>query len=578
MKCLVDRIPDLEFELIRQRGKRFCFEVEITEEGKLSCELVSRNKLRDILSSLMNEAFRNESTLIAAVKKLLAKRSDVLNALMRYERRLCPTILEEFEEKPPRKMGEKEEGRKEETPILEEVPLPELGEEEAVEEERCLELIAREIRDFEELISEYLQGYENLCRLCLENFKIENMRNRDKALEVVSGLANIDIVRVTQPDLKGSILVPLDISPQRLALALNPNAVLDESRTDSFYIPPVVTRIVNGREAVFHAYRSVDDYPVLFPAIHMEEREIGKERETRFYNETVDATKLLYRLKKGRRGIRYPLSELAQVLALYFNNVHIAKDKFLLVDLGCGRGGTLKSIINKFITDYASQILDESTWIVVLNDLYEEERTGEEFISFASSDRASQYIRDVRKFIGDMRETIKRLRRHNLNFDICLINRVFDMYGKYGFYSVKEATPTKPSAAIAQYKDIEGRGRVLVYKDLARFNNLYNLQRQLLKHEEPKERVILQGVSYDLQRDFFRPEGPSLEDLLEVAKLVIITIFPATKETTFANLIKEGMYIYSVGEKDISTKPRYVIFCLSKDKSLIDAIQTSLKS
>ena len=561
MKFRFSRIPELEYKIVLDHN--FCSEVLITEEG-ISCELISRAKFKKKLRAIITKAFSNETNLLKAIDELLSRRENVLRILGQYAACIYPFVDEE-------EIGEgKEEQAKEETEeIPKEMPLDDLGEE-AYEEERCVEVIARNTEVFEKTIETYLKAYTRFCSLILNS----SIKSRDHALELISQLANLDTIAVKRHDLSGIILIPLDLSPQRLALALNSQAILDGKRSDSFYIPPVMARRVNGKNIVFHAYRSIDDYPVLFPAIHMEEREIGKEREMRFRQEIADATKILYKLKRGRRGARFPLAELSEIIKIYLESFPPAQDKLVLVDLGTGRGGLLKAVVDKFMSKYASQLLDErSSWLIVLNDIYEEERTGEEFVRYAATDRASRFIREVRKIIVDIGKAANLL-KHSYA-DICFINRVLDMYAKYGFYSVdvKEHDHILLSAAVEQKEDTEYRGTILAYSSMMRFKDLYNLQRQLLRHEELRDRTALPGISYDLKKDFFEPRAFSLEDLMNMSRLVVISIFPATRETLFTNLLNKGIHVHTKGENTLSTKPRYIVFCLSKEKEIIEAIR-----
>lgn len=561
MRFQFEHIPELEYQILFSQS--FCLEVEIKEE-KLECTLVSSRQFQKKLESTIAKAFEKKQELVKALRSFLTWRKKVLSTLKPYAPKIYP--FAEVSQELETETEEEFEERLEE--LTSEVPVPDL-EEEIVEEDRCIHVIAKNTKTFSTCIQGYIEAYTRLCRLIIKTA----IKDRNSVIELISQLANIDIVEINQRDSSASILIPLDFSPQRLALALNSQAVLDGRRTDTLYIPPIVARRIKDEEVVFHAYRSIDDYPVLFPAIHMEEREIGSEREKKFRRAIADASRLLYMLKRGRRGIRFPLSDLSQILAVYFQKFPYAKDRFYLLDLGGGRGGLLKGVVDKFMKKYATNLLDyRSSWIVALNDLYEEERTGEEFVTYAATDRASQYIREIRKIIRDIGKAVNDLKYSNI--DVCFLNRVLDMYAKYGFYYIKtgEHENPLPSAVVAEEEDAEYRGVVLVYSDLVAFKDIYNLQRQLLRHEPLLERTILPGISYNLKKDFFMPREFALEDLLEMAKLVVISIFPATKQTLFANLLNKDIHVCSIGQDKLQDKPRYIVFCLSKDKDLIEAI------
>jgi len=562
MKFKFSRIPELEYEIVLNQN--FCLEVSITEDG-MNCEILSKTKFKNLLGTIITKACNNEIKIIEALDELLKEREKVLKTIKKYAPRIYPFIDEE--EKDETKKEIELETKEKDEEIQKEVPLDHLGEE-AHEEEHCIEVISKNTDEFKKSIENYLETYTKICELLLES----STKSRDNTLELISQLANLDTVLVNKHDLSGSILIPLDICPQRLALALNKEAILNQNRSDAYYIPPVMARRIKGKNIVYHAYRSIDDYPVLFPAIHMKEQEIVGEREKRFRQEVSDATKILYRLKRGRRGARFPLSELSEIIAIYLEKFQPAKDKLALVDLGAGRGSLLKVIVDRFISEHASLLDDRSTWLIVLNDLHEAEKTGEEFVLYASTDRASQYIKEVRKIIGDIGAAVNLLK--DFCADICFINRVLDMYARYGFYSVDLEEPDNvlPSAAVKQKKDTEGRGTVLVYGDLIRFKDIYNLQRQLLDHEELRKRTVIPGIYYNLKNYFFEPRKFSLEDLVNMSRLVVVSIFPATEDTLFAGLLNPQIHISPIGEHDLETKPRYLIFCLSKDKGIIDAI------
>jgi hypothetical protein len=565
MKYRFGRIPELEYKLILDHS--FCQEVLMAEE-EMSCELLSRDKFQKEFEKNTTEACHEAKNLVLAFRKLLIERDKVLEKVAEHASEIYPFTDEEDTEDSTKSEYEPSEEETEREDITKEVPLSDLGEE-ALEGETCINIIAKNQKIFEKPIQVYLKKYMEICDLFIKG----SIKNRDSALESISQLANLDIIAIKRQDLAGSILVALNISPQRLALALNSEAVLNSGRSDIYYIPPIVGRRLNGKNIVFHAYRSVDDYPVLFPGINMEEKEMGLERENRLRQEIADATKILYKLKRGRRGLRFPLSELSKIMKVYLTTFPVAQDRLVVVDLGTGRGGLLKAVVDRFVDESASQLLDDrSTWLVMLNDAYEEEKTGEEFVRYATSDKASRFIKEIRKILGDLGKATKSLGPSSA--DICFINRVLDMYAKYGFYSIDfKGEQEKPvSAAVDQKEDTELRGTVLAYKDLVCFKDIYNLQRQLLKFEEVKKRDILPGVSYNLRDDFFKPRESSLGDLLNMSRLLVISAFPATKATLFADLLKEKIPICSIGENDLTTEPRYVVFCLSKEKELIDAI------
>jgi hypothetical protein len=565
MKYRFSRIPELEYTLIL--GRSFCQEVLVTEE-EMRCELLTKTKFQNEFKNNATEACHEPKNLVQVFEELLTRRDDVLKKIAQYAPEIYPFVDEEETEGSNGAKDESIDQEAETEDIAKEVPLSDLAEE-AHEGDTCISVIANNRKAFEEPIQDYLKKYIEICDLFVKS----SIKNREYALESISQLANLDIIAVKRQDLIGSILVALNISPQRMALALNSKAVLYPKRSDIYFIPPVVGRRLDGRDVVFHAYRSVDDYPILFPGINMEEKEIGPDRESRFRQEIADATKILYRLKKGRRGVRFPLSELSKIVDVYLTAFPVAKDRLVIVDLGTGRGGLLKGVVNRFLDESASKLLDDrSTWTVMLNDAYEEERTGEEFVRYATSDRASQFVKEIRKILGDLGKVVKSLGPSSA--DICFVNRVLDMYAKYGFYAVnlEGNQEISVSAAVDQKEDAELRGTVLTYKDLICFKDIYNLQRQLLKFEELKKRDVLPGVSYNLQNDFFKPRESSLEELLNMSRLVVISAFPATKATLFANLLKEKTPICSIGENHLSTEPRYVVFCLSKEKKLVDAI------
>jgi hypothetical protein len=581
MKFEFTSIPELEYKLIL--SKTYCTDVSIIEDG-LVCELMDQAKYELSFKRAANQGFANAEEIIKCFHDLVIERENVLTLISKFASQIYPYIEDEIAEENQKanepksepwdeKVEEKELMGNEED-IEKESPIEKLGEAEP-EGTSCIRLLANDSKTFESNIRAYLEKYSATSRLIIESV----IRNKEHATQAISQLANLDIIACGSTSASGKILVAFDICPQRLALAMNPEAVLDNKRSDIYYLPPMVSRVIDGKGIIFHAYRSVDDYPVLFPAISMEEKEIGKERESKFQQEITDATKILYKLKKGRRGLRFPLSELSQIIAIYIKEFPIAIDKLSIVDLGTGRGGVLKNIINAFIEEHSVSLLDNrSTFSFILNDSHEEERTGEEFIRYATSDTASQYIKEIQKAIGDLGKAIKTILEIG-ETDICFMNRVLDMYARYGFYLVDAKSTSKPvSAAVYEETDKEYRGIVLTYNDLMDFTDIYNLQRQLIKFETVEKRVVLPGVSYDLTNDFLKPRGISLDSLVTMSKLVIITVFPATENSLFKKITSNGIHICPLGDDKLSTQPMYVTFCLSKDKSLIDEIAKQVKS
>jgi hypothetical protein len=154
---------------------------------------------------------------------------------------------------------------------------------------------------------------------------------------------------------------------------------------------------------------------------------------------------------------------------------------------------------------------------------------------------------------------------------------MMDMYARYGFYlvDVTNKIDSLPSAAVEEKEDLELRGKMLIYSKLVRFKDLYNLQRQLLRPEPLREQTALPGVLYNLKKDFFEPRLFSLGDLLDTSRLVVISVFPATKETFFSKLLTKEIHVCASGEEALE-EPRYVVFYISKEKEIVDAISEKL--
>jgi hypothetical protein len=566
----VSRITGLEYHLIRNRD--LCFELRIArtqEEPILRCKTLTKNKFRGMLLELSKNTILDSTQFKQKIDDFLDKRETVLSQI---EPVVKPHIQDLGVIEEERENGESEEAIEEE----EEEPLAELS---------TLELVSQNAHILSSSVQNYMESYCDLCVFLIRNFPEQHRSIFD---ETVSLIANIDTVAIFKQGIEGQLLVSLDISPQRLALALNRDVMGDEDRNDRFFIPPILIRKFGEDYITFHAYRTLDARPSYIPGINIG-LTISKDISERYYHLIKGAQKIFNSIKKARKGRppRLLRKKLAEILLAYVQANPMAQDKLSLASLGAGKGGLMARICDEFLIEgRQKRILHErSNCKVLINDLYEEQGTGRDFMDYASRDAGLVYITETQRLIEDMRDSIKRLKdlaktgEFSYDFDVCFINRVFDVYARYGFYRFPLKWEIKGiSARTASIMDIDGRGKSLAYSDLAVFSSLHELQRSVLLGQKPRlDYLVLPGLQYFIEKDFFNAKGISLKDIFDFSNLVIMSMYPGTTETVFSGINGE-LHTHSVYEKEGQNRPVYVIFCVSKDEKIIKSIRNLVGS
>jgi hypothetical protein len=558
----VSRIPGLEYHLIRSRD--ICLEVRITEREEktvLKCRTLTKKKFEDILLRLSENTILDSSEFRRKISDFLDKRGIVL-------RHLEPIVQSHLQD-----LGAVEEE-------TENGEAEEEEEEELVTQLSTLELVSENAQALEPQIEDYLGSYRALCIFLIENFPEEH---RDIFDEIVSLVANMDTVAILKQGIEGQLLVSLDISPQRLALTMNADVMKDRDRTDRLFIPPILLRKIGEDYITLHAYRTLDSRPSYIPGINIG-LTISKDVSEYYYHLIKGSQKIFNNVKRARKGRppRLLWKKLVEILLAYIRSNPVAQDQLLLASFGAGKGGLMAKICEEFVVEARQkQILHErSNCKVLINDLYEEQATGREFTKYASRDTGLAYITETQRLIEDMRDSIKRLKEladsseFHYHFDVCFINRLFDIYARYGYYRfpLKKAG-NDISARTTPSIDVDGRGKVLAYSDLVGFSDLHELQRSvLLRHKPGFGYLVLPGLQYFIERDFFNAKDVSLNDILHISDLLVVSMYPGTTETVFSGM-ENNLHVYSMYEKEAENRPVYVIFCVSKDKELIGSIR-----
>lgn len=570
MHLRFSRLPELEYYLIHNR-KYLCFEIQaVSEEEKaLKCDLIKERIFKKHLLDIAEKADIDELLLRKSLDNFLLKRRKVLEELDQKIKPYLPDLGVAYEETPI------EEQEREAT--------PEEEEEMAEEEISVLDVVGNNVATFSPLVTGYLNSIEEVAKFLIDNFP---QITRDVFHELATSLINLDVLEISLKGLEGKLLVSLDLQPQRLALALNRDIIVDKNRTDRFFIPPIIVRKIGHDYITFHAYRSLDSLPAYIPSLDIS-LTVSSDVAEKYYNLIRDAQKIFNSIKKAKKGRppRLLTKNLVDVLVAYVKVSPLARDQLLIISLGAGRGDLLAKVMDAFMDEAkARQIVhNRSTCRVLLNDLYEEEKTGTKFNEYSSSDKGLTYIIEVPRLIEDMRESIKRLNKLRKEgelkqrFDVCFINRVFDIYAKYGFYRFPTTKRVqKVSAMTSVESDIDRMGSPLIYRGLAKFSCFNELERSLLLRQKPNlDYLVLPGLQYELEKDFFRTKGISFEDLLEFSNLVIVSVYPGTLQTIFEDL-SDTIKIHAIDEKATRRKPAYAVFYLSKNAKLIDAISSSL--
>jgi len=558
----ISRIPDLEYHLISKKGASVCTEGQLDEDGNIDCKLLTKQELGSWLRTLTNSSIK------ASDRSFASEAEDMLICRARLLENLWPIVKQHASV-----IGITEKTKPHDIKL---------------KEKTILDIVHENVGKLSSTVNSYIDSYLRLMSKIKEILVVGCLGDRKAFTDLILLVANLDIIGVRSDitiEHESKLLFSLDFSPQRLALALNNEAMRDKERRDRFFIPPMFVQRVGSECILFHAYRTLDRRPAYIPGMSC----WTSLEETIKYHDLIESShKIFAEIKEARKGFlpRLLRAELANILTTYVETVPAARDSLTILDLGTGSGALLAKVIDNFASEARKNGLlhGYSDCRVLLNDLYEEEKTGQEFVRYASSDTALGYITHVYKLIQDLRDSIRQLndltkkRELNQKVDVCYINRVLDIYARYGFYRFETAECAQQvSAKVAEKVDHDKKVVCLVYNDLTRFNDLYSLERYLLSWDAPDPRLkVLPGVRYDLEKDFLAGRF-QFDQLLELCNLVVISVYPGTSSTLFGDLMNnKNVHVLSLRETEATERPEYAIFCLTKDAALYEYMKKKL--
>jgi len=550
----ISRIPDLEYHLISAKGASICTEGRLDEKGNIDCKLITKEELGSLLQTKLNSCIR-DCSFTPDVEDMLTCRARLLGDLRPIVRQHASVFG--ITEKRTKQMEVKKE-------IM-----------------TVLDIIDENVGRLSCAANLYIDSYLRLLSHIKGSYVEGLLTDHSTFIDLMLLIANLDIVGVQQEittEHESKLLFSLDFSPQRLALALNDEVMRDKERKDRIFVPPMLVQRVGSECILFHAYRTLDRRPAYVPGMSYR----TSFAETKKYHDLIEAShKIFARIKEARKGFvpRLLRSELAAILTAYVEAMPPARDLLLILDLGTGSGLLLAKVVDDFIREAKNKNLLHSYSMcrAILNDLYEEEKTGLEFVRYASSDLALGYVTHVYRLIQDLKDSIRLLgdlakkREFDQKVDVCYINRVLDIYARYGFYRFETAEDLQGvSAKVAEKIDYDQNAVCLAYHDLIRFADLYALERSLLSGDAPDPRLkVLPGLRYDLEKDFLA--GFDFDQLLELCSLVVISVFPGTSSSLFGDLMKtKNVHLLRVRETEATEKPEYSIFCITKDAALYE--------
>jgi len=393
--------------------------------------------------------------------------------------------------------------------------------------------------------------------------------------------ADVEFVAIEKKLLRTSqsLAIPLDLSPLRLSLAmLREEQLFEQSRIN---YPPLFL-LFNPAAHAFNLarpYRTIDGHPVFIRAPRFEADKTTAQRETSDARENFEKTvgPLLYGLKglagTGETAPSLISEPLVQVILSYLSFNPLSKEMLRVADFGCGTGALLKRVITKALDRCPAE--ERISISALLNDDSQED-PGKRFRRLSLEEPYAGLV-DSRAWKGDMRELVLELASLNERFDIAFVNRVLDMYGGYGIFEF-DFSPKRTESCSSFYERVQAKepnvGDVLAFSESTCHEHAWRAIKYIFERQAHKKKegcYLLPSIDMKMKKNFFDVNGlDTLEALLTVSKLVLVSVFPGNFKALFpeVNSVKDNIFYC---EKSSSSS--YSIICISKDKGLIEHIK-----
>jgi hypothetical protein len=445
-------------------------------------------------------------------------------------------------------------------------------------------------------ISEYIKSFLKLVnwlvdqRNQIKKYGISSQQLQQLLAEVIS----CDVVLIAdEKDQLGSeksLVVPLDLSPLRISLALLLCENLDANAKNwnRMFCPPVFMMWKDGIPRLVKPYRSLDKHPIMMrmPTFDRDPQKFQEEVERSLRNFRESSDPLIGKLKGltpyGKRGTHPILikKRLSGAISCYMDYNPFSIENLRVMDLGCGSGTLLRDAYRKLLDD-RRDLFAQIFIYTLLNDITEDPGKGLRVAS-EKEDFTNRLDLDIR--IGDMRDLMAEIYNKKEHFDIALVNRVFDIYGGYGvfMFDKKEVQTNRPSFATADTREMVPYGldnKVVAFSGVSLYNDLWRTLAFLLGQpvESSKEILFLPGVEMNALSNFFTFKGSKgldlFKKLLDTAELVLVSVYPGSFESVFPldESHKKEVFYHELAEPNT-----YAIVFISKSRPLIDYITTHL--
>lgn len=590
----------------RHRYSPPAIEAEIIKEPEKSSKCLERRLKRVCLHSDFKKHVwkfvQERKKFLMALKKvpeiksfenyILGLEADVETELqMRVEEKLVEKILEgEVEETSGEKEGKIEEKpkkvKKEYDNILDAVS-DAIRNEKKKRKATLQNHVANYVKSFLSLIEWLIKQ-----RLQIKKLEISAVTFR----QLIAELLTMDVIYISnvkdQLGTEKSIAVPLDISPWRIALAqlFAQDAVNTNIKNwNRMFYPPI---IILWKTDILHLakpYRTLDKHPIMIRAPSFNKIPEGFLEEVvrtlRDFEESTDP--LIRRIKgltsTGKRRARpaFVTKNLSKFFSYYIDCNPLSIENLRIIDLGCGNGALLRDICLRLL-DERKDLRPRIFMQIILNDL-----TGNPGRSLREDSQREDLANKLELYIweGDLRRLIDEVSRKGENFDIALINRVFDIYGGYGIFKfdkkdLKKDSSSYPTVATEEAVPFELDNKLITFSGLRNYTELWRaigfLQNQAV--EVGQDVVFLPAVEMNTFKNFFtwkNRDGLDLfKSLLNTAQLTLISVFPGSFETLFPLGKSDEKEIFHC---EITESNTYSLICVSKSSSLIDGLRQKIK-
>lgn len=411
--------------------------------------------------------------------------------------------------------------------------------------------------------------------------------SKQQLQELISNIISCDVLYISEKNGKlgtGTIAIPLDLSPLRIALATMLCEPLDADvkNWNRMFSPPIFATLRVDAPVLMKPYRSLDNHPILIRIAQYEQDPEKFQEETKrtltYFADITDP--LIEKLKSltpyGKRGTQpsFIRNYLVNAITYYVDFNPFSVENLRVMDLGCGSGSLLKDAYTKLLKD-KPELAKNILVATLLNDVAN--LPGSVLRNVSEKEEFDGKL-DIQIREGDMRDLIIDAHSKKEHFDIAFINRVFDIFGGYGVFLFEKkdlSTDLSLSSKVGTREliPLELDHKVVAFYEYGPFTKYCRAIAFLmnLSVDTSPDTLFLPAVEMDTYKNFFSFKGRNGQDLfnnlLDVSEMVFVSVFPGSFDSVFPAKENANLFHHQVIKANA-----YSIIIVSKDKSLIDGL------